>query len=65
MRIRTWRETRGWLWPSTCASSPTESSIALSKARILSRVGSPSERKISAAAGAVGNIDKDIKISYM
>ena len=23
IRIRTWRETRGWLCPSTCASSPT------------------------------------------
>ena len=26
-RIRTWRETRGWLWPSSCASSPTDSSM--------------------------------------
>ena len=30
IRILTWRETRGWLCPSTCASSPTDSSIARS-----------------------------------
>ena len=30
-RILRWRETRGWLWPSTCASSPTDSSISRSK----------------------------------
>ena len=28
-----WRDTRGWLWPSTCASSPTDSSIDPQQAR--------------------------------
>ena len=41
-RIFRWRDTRGWLCPSTCASSPTDSSIILSSARIRSRVGSAS-----------------------
>ena len=48
-RIFRWRDTRGWLWPSTCASSPTDSSILLSSARIRSRVGSASACKRSAS----------------
>ena len=48
-RILTWRDTRGWLCPSTCASSPTDSSIERSSARMRSRVASASARKISRA----------------
>ena len=39
-RILTWRETRGWLWPSTWASSPTDNSIDRSKATMRNRDGS-------------------------
>ena len=51
-RILRWRETRGWLWPSTCASSPTDSSIIRSSARMRSRVGSASAWKRSASGRA-------------
>ena len=59
IRMRTWRETRGWLWPSTCASSPTLSSMARSSIRIRSRVGSARAAKILGAKA----IFADIKIS--
>ena len=61
-RILRWRETRGWLWPSTCASSPTDSSMVRSSARMRSRVGSASAWKRSASWRS-GSPDKDIKIS--
>ena len=52
-RIFRWRDTRGWLWPSTCASSPTDSSISRRSATMRSRVGSASAWKRS-ASGRVG-----------
>jgi hypothetical protein len=57
--MRTWRDTRGWLWPSTCAISPTESSIARSSIRIRNRVGSASAAKMRGSAA----IYADIKMS--
>ena len=51
-RIFRWRETRGWLWPSTCASSPTDNSISRSSATMRSRVGSASAWKRSASGSA-------------
>ena len=54
-RIFRWRDTRGWLWPRTCASSPTDSSISRSSARMRSRVGSASAWKRSASGSAGGH----------
>ena len=48
-RILRWRETRGWLCPRTCASSPTDSSISRSSATMRSRVGSASAWNRSAS----------------
>jgi hypothetical protein len=58
----TCRETRGWLCPRTCASSPTASSIAASRRMIRSRVGSASARKVGSIFIAVSY--KEIFISY-
>ena len=50
-RIFKWRDTRGWLWPSTCASSPTDNSIRRSKredaqpGRVGKRLEAVGERK--------------------
>ena len=59
IRILTWRETRGWLCPSTCASSPTDSSIARSSSEDAQprRIGQSGEN------GDASAIFTDIKIS--
>ena len=62
-RILTWRETRGWLCPRTCASSPTDNSIARSSATIRSRVGSAKRLEKLGKREASTSRDKDIKIS--
>ena len=59
-RMRTWRDTRGWLWPSNCANSPTDSSIDRSSARIRSRLGSASAWK-SAESGESGDMKQTYK----
>ena len=51
-QMPTWRLTRGWLWPRTCASSPTASSIVASKRAIRSRVGSA--RALNIASMLIG-----------
>jgi hypothetical protein len=44
-RIFTWRDTRGWLCPSTCANSPTASSMLARSRMMRRRVGSARARK--------------------
>ena len=63
-RMRTWRDTRGWLCPSNCASSPTDSSIDRSSARMRSRLGSASAWK-SAESGESVSIKQTYKDMFI
>ena len=54
-RILRWRDTRGWLCPSTWASSPTDNSISRSSATMRSRVGSASAWNRSASGSVCGH----------
>ena len=62
-RIFKWRDTRGWLWPSTCASSPDrqlhqpQQGDDAQPRRVGERLESISKRK------SWQSLDKDIKIS--